>query len=193
MVIEDCFSLCKTYGKTSDDMRKMQKGFVTMLGDYPPEKIIKAFRTHVQRSEELPTLAAIINLIERNGRPPLKESDVIAIRKKHGEDRTSEDWEDLREWEAQQRNGWDDMPAPIRVENVQRENETLRQRVKQLEAQLQKGEYNAVLDDREARAIEIKQAVYTRTKQQKLDATIEWMRSTGASENDIQEFINSQR
>jgi hypothetical protein len=134
--IDYCFALCKTYGKTSEDMEKMQKAFVSMLGEYPHEKVIKAFRTHVERSDEIPTLASIINLIKRNGRPPLEKADIIAINKKDAEYRAKEDWADLREWQEQQRRGWDSETSEHdKISQLLKENEKLKNQIKELEAQ----------------------------------------------------------
>jgi hypothetical protein len=189
--IDYCFALCKTYGKTSEDMEKMQKAFVSMLGEYPHEKVIKAFRTHVERSDEIPTLASIISLIRRNGKPLLLESDIIAIRKKHDEDKTSSDWDKLREWQDQQDECWEDAPDSLMEANLKQENRRLRQRIADLEAQLMGRETHRVIEKQVNLSIATIKAQLEKPLEQKIQDTADYMRRNGASEKDILEFLDS--
>lgn len=193
-VIEDCFSLCKTYGKTSDDMAKMQRGFVTMLGNYPPEKIIKAFTTHVQRSEELPTLAGIISLIKRNGKPPLTEAYIVGLSRKNPEERTPQDWADLREWEALMRDDWGvESPAQDdpRIKGLQEENKRLRAEVRRLESILERESVRELLAEEAQKVVAVKRAALEIPPEEQIKRTVAMMRETGASDDDVLEFLAS--
>lgn len=196
--IIQCFSLCKTYGKTAKDMETMAHGFVAMLGDYPAEKVKKAFLTHVKRSEELPTMAGIISLIERNGKPPMKESDVIAVRKKHGEDRTPDDWQLMRDWDAQRTQGWGDS-APEKQASVQDENVKLRQQAKSMQRQIDALMRHEYVD---RKAEESRQDVFVPKVNRPFGAsdiearherTIADMRKRGATDEDVAEYWACER
>ena len=69
-------------------------------------------------------------MIKRNGRPPLKESDIIAIRRKDGEFRTLAEWEALKEWELEQVDGWQMWDESEKVTDFAQENIRLRQELK---------------------------------------------------------------
>lgn len=180
--MRQCFALCDTYGKTAADMEIMADGFISMLADYPADKVIKAFRTHVERSKKLPTLAGIIGLIRRNGRPPLNESDVVRVSKIDPEHRTPDQWSLLREWEEQQAEGWgaDDMG---RTERYEVENRQLRQRVKELGAEVKR--LSGLLADARNAAPQLPE----KSHDDKMRATIDQMRKDGCTQTDIEDFI----
>lgn len=94
------------YGKQPENIATINKLFHTILGNYEAEKAVKAFEIWIGRSQEFPTPADIISLIKRNGKPPLMESDIIAINKKDGASRTRAEWQMLREWGEEQSGGW---------------------------------------------------------------------------------------
>jgi hypothetical protein len=178
-------------------METMAHGFVAMLGDYPAEKVKKAFMTHVQREEELPTLAGIINLIKRNGRPPLKESDVIAARKKHGEDRTKHDWQIIREWDALQSEEWDASPQE-KAENQKLENAKLRQEIMELRKRNDALMTQGYIDQQAQKAQEAVRPTFKgmtaqEAEQARHERTINEMKKRGATDDEILEYWEWER
>lgn len=155
--------------------------FHRICESYPAEKVIKAFERWLETSTEFPTPADIIGLIKRNGRPPLKESDIIAIRKKDGELRTPDDWKMLRQWEAQQLDEWagDEAAEQQKVSQLLKDNESLR---KQLRAAY----------DEIRRLGDLIQAIRNEKPpedENKISKTIDYMKSIGAPQSDIDDFI----
>jgi hypothetical protein len=128
-----CLLTLKTYGKQAEQADAVTEIFLEALADYPVETVMNALGKWRKTEQEFPTIADILGLIKRGGRPPLRESDVIAVRKKHGEDRTPYDWQLLREWEAQQQEGWGDAAEPRREQALQAENARLRQEMQHLQ------------------------------------------------------------
>lgn len=137
--IHNRFHAMKTYGKAPESLDSIIAVMLRDLEGYPRDKVMAAFKLHAQRSAEFPTTADLIGIIKRNGKPPLRESDVIAIRRKDGELRTPEEWAMLREWDAQAAEGWG---SEYRNEQKERatleENIRLRQRVAELEAEVRR-------------------------------------------------------
>lgn len=128
------FHAMKTWGKEPESLDGITQTMLRDLAPYPAEKILKAFSTHATRSGEFPTSFDLVSLIKRNGKPPIKESDVIAVRKKDGEDRTPSDWQLLRDWEDQNSDGWEEEPEPVKLQAKQDENLALRAKIRRLEA-----------------------------------------------------------
>ena len=178
------FQAAKTYGKDPEALESMIPLFTTALADFPIEKIEKAFDTFSQRSDEFPTRFDIITIIKRNGRPPIKESDIIAINKKDGSDRTPADWQMLREWNAQQSEEWDD-DTSTRDTNLQRDNESLRRKISALE-QENKKLADLLHETKMEKGLEKPKP----SMQEKIDNTVKAMRDGGASEADIEEFMS---
>lgn len=160
------------------------------LEQYPVQKVAMVFEAWRKTSKSRITTADAINLIERGGRPPLKESDIIAIRKKHGEDRTSDDWSDLREWEAQQRTGWGDNVAKPSI-NLQQDNQKLRSQITQLEAQLARRNTDDVINKQSDFCFKSIREKLEKSLSAKIQSTVDFMRKSGASENDVLEFLDS--
>lgn len=177
----------KTYGKEPESLASVVVCFKEDLANYPAEKILKAISTYSQRNTEFPTTADIVGLIQRNGRPPLKESDIIAIRKKEWEDRTAAELQMLRDWDEQQQTGWDDYhPDPERAERHREENNRLREEVRFWKEEAER--LGKLLADAKRQAPESKV-----TLNDKIQNTVNWMKETGASQFDIEEFIASQQ
>lgn len=101
--LHDRFHAAKTYGKTPEALESIVAIFLRDLGHYSAQVVMDAIALHSRRSAEFPTVADIDGLIRRNGRPPLSEAMYVAIQRKRGEDRTPEDWQYLRDFEADQR------------------------------------------------------------------------------------------
>lgn len=156
--------------------------FHAALADYPADKVLMAFDTWSKRSGEFPTIADIVGLIERNGAPPIKESDVIAIRKIDGASRTDQQWRILREWERQQSAGWggdDSTKERLAEQNKQlrKENQALKRENKRLAGMV--GEKQPT-----PKPWEIPQ-------ESKIQNTIDGLRASGASDQVIAEFLES--
>src|SRR4051812_42867699 len=75
----DRFHAMKTYGKEPESLEGITRIFKRALSAFSVDHILRAVSTHAQRSQEFPTVADIVGLIRRNGRPPLTESQYIAI------------------------------------------------------------------------------------------------------------------
>lgn len=181
------FHAMKTYGKEPESLESITKIFTTDLEEFPAETVLKAIATHAKRCDEFPTVADIHGLIKRGGKPPLKESDIIAIRKKDGEDRTSAEWQMLRDWEAEQQGGWATQPDPARQQADLQENIRLRQKVKELEAENRRLGYLVQ---------EQKQNPPTKPsfdEQSAIDKTVAWLESVGAPQADIDSVRQSHR
>jgi hypothetical protein len=180
------FHALKTYGKEPESLQGIISLFTEVLSGFTPDKINAAFKTHAERSAEFPTPADIVGLIRRNGRPPIKESDVIAIRKKDGQDRTLKEWKMLREWDAEQQEGWRDDDDQVKGEASQQENTRLRQEIITLKGE--NGRLKELLSKaRQEKGIETP----VLTVQQKVVATIQAMRLGGANEADVESFASS--
>lgn len=179
------FYAMKTYGKEPESLESIVSLFNESLANFPFEKINAAFIIHAQRSQEFPTPSDIVGLIRRNGKPPIKESDVIAIRKKDGSDRTNSDWQLLREWDDQQQEGWDDIPDPVKDQATLQENIQLRQRVNVLEHDVELLR-KLLHDARMAKGFERPRP----SVEEKVTATISAMRAAGATDEDITAFAS---
>ncbi len=179
------FYAMKTYGKEPESLDSIISLFNEGLADFPVDKINAAFRLHAQRSAEFPTLADIVGIIRRNGKPTLKESDIIAIRKKDGEDRTGAEWAMLKEWDAQQQEGWRDDPDPQKDAAMLTENLRLRQHVSDLKDEIRRLS-DLLREVRVAKGIEPQAPSLA----EKVDRTIRAMRESGAPETDVSTFAS---
>lgn len=177
------FLLQKIYGKQPENLELVNQLFHSMLAKYPSHKVVKAFERWLEYSQEFPTPADIIGFIKRNGKPPIKESDIIAIRKKEGCDRTRAEWEMLTEWDAQQQEGWREYVDVVKDTATLTENIRLREKIKELEIENARA-WSEVKKLRVIKGIE----PMSIDKQVKIDNTIKAMRENGASEDDIIEF-----
>lgn len=183
--------LQKIYGKNPESFGDINKMFHNLLGKYPAEKVVKAVETWLERSQEFPTPADIVAIIKRNGKPPLKESDIVSIRKKDGEDRTSSEWKMLREWEEQQAEGWSDYADPVKDNATLLENIRLRQEVRDLRREAARAwdEVKRLRVYEQMKVIVSEEIQVERTAP--LQKTIDYLKSKGAPESDIEELQRS--
>jgi len=178
--------LQKLYGRDVANSGTIIDLFQRMMGKYPADKVIRAFEIWMERSQEFPTPADIISLIKRNGKPPLKESDIIAIRKKDGQDRTPDDWKKLHEWENEQKGGGEsDNDAQARVHTDRVENTRLRLRVAELEAKNAKA-WGIVKNMRSITPVA--KISPSAPEDDKIQRTISHLIAAGVPENIINEF-----
>lgn len=181
-LIAGCFALQKLYGKAPESMETVVLLFHTILSKHSAEKVIKAFQTWLERSQEFPTPADIIGLIKRNGKPPLSESQFIAIsRKEYGERTTEEHWF-LRQWQEQQSEQWQTDTDPQKQADILADNMRMREERKILKSEIQR--LNQLLIS--AKGASEKPALPV---QDKIQRTVEHMKATGCPDSDIQDFI----
>lgn len=181
------FSVYKVFGKEPESFENYISVIVSDCKHLPTEKILKAIITHSQRSNEPPTPADIIGLVKRNGRPPIKESEIIAIRKKAGEDRTTDEWEMLKEWEEQQTTGWgSDYSNPEKDTALLQENIQLRKKIHDLQKSYD--ELASLL-----RSERMQKGIIQKppTLKEKIQRTAEDMKAQGKSQEEIDEFLES--
>lgn len=178
-LLAGCFTLQKMYGRAPDSMETVTMLFHSLLGKYPAKKVINAFEMWLERSQEFPTPADIIGLIKRRGKPPIKESDIITIRKKEVCDWTRAEGRLVEEWEAQQREEWQDDSDPHKAEDTQKEMARLRQQVREQRSEIQR--LNALLaETRIAKGME--------PPPDRVSNTLRFMQASGCTQCDIDEF-----
>lgn len=184
-LIAGCFTLQRLYGKSpesAENMATITNLFHGMLSKFPANQVLLAFEIWMQRSQQFPTPADIISIIKRRGKPPLKESDIIAIRKKNGEDRTRAEWKTLEEWEEQQNESHSEFEESgekyrLLFEQARKESHELKAEIRRLN--------ELVRGLRAAKGLEPPK----QTTQDKINKTIQFMRESGAPEQDIEEFL----
>jgi len=184
-LIISCISVQKLYGRSVENADIISEVFHRALANQPSGKVIKAFELWLSREVEFPTLADINGLIKRNGRPPIKESDVIAARKKDPSDRSGFDWGVIRGWEEQQSEGWDARHEEYRITAIQSENLRLRKRVKDLENQLEEARREPKEPPKPF------EPTPRLSSYDKAVNTVRFMRDTGYTTKDIEEFALS--
>jgi len=100
-----CFAALKVYGKQPEELAAVNAMFQLVLSDYPMADIRKAFAVYLKRHNDLPAPADVVQIIERDGKPPLERSVYIAISKKEPETRTTSDWAYMRDYERYAKTG----------------------------------------------------------------------------------------
>lgn len=95
----------KTYGKEPEQLEAATKMFLFVLADYPVQKIIDAMAYYAKHNSDFPAPADIANIIERGNKPPFDRSIYVSLSKKEPEDRTSDEWAYMREYERYQIKG----------------------------------------------------------------------------------------
>ncbi len=98
-LIFQCFQSLKLYGKEPEALESMTPMFNLVLAEYPMEKIQKAMAFYLKTNNEMPAPADIAMIIERGNKPPFDRAVYISISKKRGEDRSSDEWEYVRDYE----------------------------------------------------------------------------------------------
>lgn len=104
-MVTTCFEALKVYGKTAEQLESVVGLFGLALADYPIAKIRAAFGVYIKRHTELPTPADIVQIIERDGKPPFERSVYISISKIEPERRTPSDWAYMRDFEKYAKTG----------------------------------------------------------------------------------------
>lgn len=174
------------YGKKPDNFSVVNDVFQKILSKYPGNKVEKAFEMWLEKSEEFPTPSDIVNLILRNGKMPLSESQYISISRKEGQDRTDAEWQYLKDYEADRDRGWEEEPDTIKNYEIMEENIRLKKQLRE------------VMEDRD-RAWEHVNSLKRQkdimpppdSEQAKIERTIHVMRAGGSPEEDIEAFKKS--
>lgn len=99
VLIAQCFDTLRLYGKEPEQLESVNSIFQIVLADYPLEKISNAFAAYLKRNNEFPAPADIVQIIERDGKPPFDKAVYVAVQRKPPEDRTPEEWSYIREYE----------------------------------------------------------------------------------------------
>jgi hypothetical protein len=98
---------------------------------------------------------------------------------------SADDWQYMRDWEAEQRGGWggdtSEATSAARAENVKLRNE-----VKRLTAEVERLRLLA------GEALE-RRRTFGVTHDQRVEKTVAWMKSVNASQADIDVFVSSQQ
>lgn len=181
-----CLTLQKLYGRDVANTETVIELFQKIMGKYPADKVIRAFEIWMERSQEFPTPSDIVNLIKRNGRPPLSKERYIAISKKDGEDRTQDDWQYMREYDKEQ----DTEEMGSEYVDETKESATLQENIRlRTEVRELKAEYARLADmlreERKHKALPKPEISLV----DKVQRTIEMMRTEGAAQEDIDEFL----
>lgn len=105
VMLSQSFRALKLYGREPEDFDAINAMFQLVLSGYSIDKIKQAFAVYLKRHNELPAPADIVQIIERDGKPPLERSVYISISKKEPETRTPSDWSYMREYERYAKTG----------------------------------------------------------------------------------------
>jgi hypothetical protein len=98
-LLASCFDIFPLYGREPEAAANVVRAFRITLAEFEIEKIAQAFRFHLRTSKEFPLPADIANIIQRGNKPPFERSVYVSMTRKHPEDRTSEEWAYIREFE----------------------------------------------------------------------------------------------
>lgn len=174
------------YGREAESFDAVTQVFHQIMGKYPASKVLKAFEIWVEKSQEFPTPADIVGLIKRNGKPPLSKEMFIAISKKPGEDRTAEDWQYLRDFEADQRGEtWGaEQEDRRKIDDLTADNAKLRHEIRRMQQEIERLS-GIILEMKKGQNISTKIEI---PMTERITKTIEFMRQTGSSEQDIEAF-----
>jgi len=93
------FETQRVYGKEPEQLKSLVLLFQMTLADYNWQQVEGAFKVFVTRSNEMPTPFDVVDLIERGGKPPLERALYIGIQKKDACDRTSAEWDYMKDYE----------------------------------------------------------------------------------------------
>lgn len=188
-LLASCFTVQKMYGRAPESMETVIEVFHSLLAKYPAGKVLKAMETWIERSQEFPTVADIVGLIQRNGRPPVSKEIYVAISKKDGADRTAEDWQYMRDYEAEQRGeAWKDDEIESALKAKDWEINQLQFEVQRLQAEI--GRIGKELREERAKQGLVLPEIAT---EEKIRRTAAFMRANGADELEVMDFVDSTR
>jgi hypothetical protein len=182
------FQTMKTYGKDPASMSSIVDIFIRDLSDYPVDLIQKAITTHAKKSTEFPTVADIVGLIERNGKPPLSEAMYISISRKDYEDRTQEENAYFRAYQKEQMAEWGEnyTQSNPQYQDLVKDNQRLRTELREVIAENKR---LGLLINKMKINKELPQKLVI-SQDDKAKKTLEYIKLNGASQEDVQKFAN---
>jgi len=77
----------------------MGRIFKIALGDYTIDQIRQGFRYYIKHIGGMPEPCDIATIIDRNGKPPFERSVYINIVKKIPEERSTDEWKYIKDYE----------------------------------------------------------------------------------------------
>jgi hypothetical protein len=179
------FELLNVWGKSPDSLETIARAFAEHLADYPLDKIMAAFKVHAGRNSTFPTPADILGLIRRKGKQPYDKAVYVNIAKKDYYDRTDEEHAYMRGYEADQMDG-DISYNPQKEIGYVNQIASLRNQL--AESQRENTKLAELLREaRQAKGFEVPK----KPIEKKVQDTADFMRKSGAKEEDIQEFLRS--
>jgi hypothetical protein len=104
-LLAQCFDIFPLYGREPEAADNIRRGFRMVLADYPIDKIREAFNFHLKNSRDFPVPADIAVIIERGNKPPFSTPVYIAINQKPKDERTTQEWKYIAEYESFMRCG----------------------------------------------------------------------------------------
>lgn len=177
------------YGRQPENIEIINQIFHTILGNYPADKVTKSFEKWMERSQEFPTPSDIVNLIKRNGKPPLSKEIYVTISKKDPEFRNSDDWHYLREYEEQQQDDFgSDFVDTHKYEDFTKENNNLRKEISELKSE-NKRLAELLHEERISKVIEKPKP----SLEEKITNTVLYLQQNGASQSDIDSFMETMK
>ena len=187
-MIYGSFEALNLYGKKPESLKAVSKLFQQILGDHCVGDIQKAFDIWMKRESQFPTPADIYGLIERDGKPPLCKAMYVNIGKKDAYHRTSADWEYIKEYESYQRTG----DSSNTLAKVGIENDYLRKANNNLKDQITKLKTQNDIYCQKIATLEKKEYEVKTEPVNKMNRTVQYMRESGSSDEDIQKFIDEE-
>lgn len=104
-VILMAFDALKTYGKEPEQLDSVKKLMHFALADYNIQQVREAFAYYFKHNSEFPAPADIVQIIERGNKPPFDRAVYTSISKKRADERSSEEWKYMRDYEDWNLNG----------------------------------------------------------------------------------------
>ena len=99
VILFDLFQTLTLYGKEPEALESMSRIFKMILSEYRFEDIKKAFVYYLKYFKGMPEPSDIVTIIERGGKPPFERSVYISIQKKPAEERSSDEWSYVKDYE----------------------------------------------------------------------------------------------
>lgn len=99
-MLYQCFQALKIYGKEPEAFDSMVAMHLLVLSDYTLEQIQNAFKFYLKTNNEFPAPSDIAQIIERNGKPPFDKAVYVSVSRKPPEERSSEEWAYMRDYQA---------------------------------------------------------------------------------------------
>lgn len=184
-LLAGCFTLQKMYGRAPESIEAIVLLFHNLLGKYPAVKAIRAFEVWLEQSQEFPTPADIIGLIRRDGRQAVPKELYISISKKEYDCRTYEEKKLMERYEEEQKSEqWEFEADEEKKQITLEENIRLRAQNRELKSEI----------DRLSRILHKERVENLREKPKpeitdKIARTVEFMHQSGASAQDIADFL----